>query len=289
MSESNDGSLLRLAQEICVRKNWTFAGRAGKGAFKETFKVVRQDGVTVALKVYGRGSHTKRTDREVSALERLNHANLPSFISLETIDTEDQKVVFSTEEFLDGGTLSDRISKALLPPNQVFELGAQLIQALMYIAELKLVHRDIKPDNIMFRSGSDAPVLVDFGLVRDLEKESLTATWAGRGPGTPLYAPAEQLNNEKNLIDWRSDQFSLGVVLTICGFGKHPYACDKDAQNETVTRVEQREEPAAAFRVWAESVGLPVLLRMVQPWPVQRFSSLDGLVHAWHNQSTGSK
>jgi hypothetical protein len=57
------------------------------------------------------------------------------------------------------------------------------------------------------------PALVDFGLVRDLSETSLTASWLPRGPGTPLFASPEQLNNEKALIDWRSDQFSIGVIL----------------------------------------------------------------------------
>jgi len=89
--------------------------------------------------------------------------------------------------------------------------------------ELDLVHRDIKPANIMFKEGLETPVLVDFGIVRDLAATSLTQTWSPIGPGTPFFASPEQLNNEKHLIDWRSDQFSLGVTLYFARTARHPY------------------------------------------------------------------
>jgi serine/threonine protein kinase len=85
------------------------------------------------------------------------------------------------------------------------------------------VHRDIKPDNIMLREDGRTPVIVDFGLVRMLDEPSITGSWADRGPGTPFYASPEQLRNEKPLIDWRSDQFSLGVSLSRVTIGVHTY------------------------------------------------------------------
>ena len=289
MPHSDDNVLLDYAQEICKQKNWRFVGRAGAGVFKATFNVLREDNEKIALKVYRPGVYSQRTEREVSALKRLQHNNLPAFFSLESVQIDDQEVVFSTEEFLDGGTLTSLIRNEPLSPDQIQQGGEKLIDALVKVAELRLVHRDIKPDNIMFRNDGVTPVIVDFGLVRDLEKESLTATWAMRGPGTPLYAPPEQLNNDKALIDCRSDQFSLGIVLSKCGFGNHPYARNGDGDNDIVNRVSENQDPSNAFTEWAESAGLNVLVSMVQPWPVQRICTPDKISELWQKQTARSE
>jgi len=76
----------------------------------------------------------------------------------------------------------------------------------------------------MFRSGSDNPVLVDFGLVRALDDSSITQSWLMMGPGTPYFASPEQLNNDKYLISWLSDQFSLALTTAFALTSRHPFA-----------------------------------------------------------------
>ncbi len=126
-------------------------------------------------------------------------------------------------------------------------MGAQLIAAIAHIAELHLVHRDIKPDNIMFRSHGTTPVLTDFGVVRDLSDSSITPTWAARGPGTPFFSAPEQLRNEKSLIDWRTDQFALGIVMAQVVFGEHPYRVSGASDSDVVERVLSRQRTADWF------------------------------------------
>jgi len=273
-----------MAMRVCTANNWTLEGSAGQGQYKATFEVLREDDCKIALKVYRPDVNKERTEREIETLKRVQHKNLPSFISYCSVVCEGEAIEYSTEEFLDGGSLTDLLDNSLLPLGRVHNIGEQLLDALKHIAELELVHRDIKPDNIMFRSDKVTPVLVDFGFVRDLAQVSLTASWQPQGPGTPFFAPPEQLTNDKDSINWRSDQFSLGVVLSFCGYGKHPYQQEGDSPNEVVQRVISHEQPSVDFKIWAESVGLGTLIKMIQPWPVERFCRIADLLTSWSAQ-----
>ena len=136
----------------------------------------------------------------------------------------------------------------------------------------------------MFRADGATPVLVDFALVRNLGHALLTPTWLVQGPGTPYFASPEQLNNDKSMIDWRADQFSLAISVAMARFGIHPFAVAGDDLAATVGRVAARAGPTASFDVQAAAEGLGPLVRMVQPWPVQRFRVPNDLAGAWRNQ-----
>jgi serine/threonine protein kinase len=164
---------------------------------------------------------------------------------------------------------------------EALDIGRQLVSAVVHIASLGLVHRDIKPDNILFRADHATAVIVDFGLVRDLAGTSLTKTWLLRGPGTPLFAPPEQLRNEKAMIDWRSDEFTLGVVLAFSVFGFHPYQEEGSAPELTVERVAERLPQCGRFIEAATNVGMPFLIKMTAPWPVERFRTPQELQMVW--------
>lgn len=272
-----------VARAICSARGLRFVRFVGAGAFKETYEV--QQGETVlALKVYNAKNTPERAAREVDAMTRCAHPNIGRLFAVSIHSDPSGQFAFSIEEYFGGGTLSSRLAPGSLTPAQVQVLGEDLISAIAHIAALDLVHRDLKPDNIMFRGDGVTPAVVDFGLVRDLNARSLTQTHVMQGPGTPLYAPAEQLLNEKGRIDWRADQFSLGVALCYCAFGVHPYQADGDGPMEIVTRVAERKAPLVSFVESARAAGLPVLEKMVAPWPVQRFRTPDALALAWSAQ-----
>ena len=272
-----------IARAICAARGLAFVRYVGAGAFKETFEV-EQDGVPYALKVYNSRNNPERATREIDAMTRCAHAHIGRLVAIAVHDDASGRHAFSLEEYLGGGTLSERLSTGVLPPAAVHTLGVALIDAVAHIASLDLVHRDLKPDNIIFRADGVTPVVVDFGLVRDLNASSLTQTHVMQGPGTPLFAPAEQLLNDKAMIDWRADQFSLGVMLCYCAFGSHPYQTDLDSPAEIITRVAERAGPTSNFIDVAQAAGLPALVRMVAPWPVQRYRTPSALARAWAEQ-----
>lgn len=277
----DDEKLVRVAEAICNHRGLVCEGEVGAGAFKHTFAVRLADTSRRALKLYRRAGVDPRTQREVDAISRCAHPGVARFELIERWCDGPEEYVFSLEEYLSGGTLTQRIARSPLQPAELKSLATKLVDAVAHIASLDLVHRDLKPDNVMFREPGGDPVIVDFGLVRDLAQTSLTRTWLPNGPGTPYFSPPEQLNNEKSLIDWRADQFSLGVLLTVSCLGAHPYATSGLKPHEIVDRVARREQPASEFVDWATRTGFVQLVQMVEPWPVRRFRTPKQLVAAW--------
>jgi serine/threonine protein kinase len=270
-----------VAEAFCATNGHRFVGAVGAGAFKETFHVVLATGEPQALKVYQPGFSPERTSRELSAMQRCSHPNIGRLTAIATFYHDGVQYLLSVEEFLSGGTLTSRIESGLLSGPEARGIGRQLVSAVAHIASHDLVHRDIKPDNILFRADGVTPVIVDFGLVRDLVGTSLTQTWLMRGPGTPFFAPPEQLRNEKTMIDWRSDQFSVGVVLAMGAFGFHPYQEDGNTPAQTVELVAERRPQVARFLDATMQSNLPFLIRMTAPWPVERFRTPAELERVW--------
>jgi serine/threonine protein kinase len=271
------------ARQTCVDRCLAFNGHVGGGAFKETYRVV-DGGQAYALKIYRPGFPAERSQRELDAMQRCSHPGIAKLIALATLQFQGNTVLYSIEEFIPGGTLSQRLRHSLLSTTETLDLAADLIDAVGHIASQNLVHRDLKPDNIMFREDGATPVIVDFGIVRDLSDSSLTGSWLATGPGTPFFSPPEQLRNDKNLIDWRSDQFSLGVVLSLCCLGFHPYAEQGASDAEVVQRVADRQPQPDRFRIAATQAGLPALIKMTESWPVERFRTPALLAEGWASQ-----
>ncbi len=107
-------------------------------------------------------------------------------------------------------------------PNDIFRLLSSLIKGLSIIWDKNIVHRDLKPENIIIRP-SGLPCIIDLGIARFLDLEALTKTISPFGPCTPIYAAPEQLNNNKNLIDPRTDFFGLGIISLELFLGVHPF------------------------------------------------------------------
>ena len=279
--------LPQVAQSICDTRELTFGKSVGGGAFKKVFRVEGKNGKEYALKIVKGAASAQRTGREILALQRCDHPNIAKLYKVDTYEFQGRKYNFTLEEFLPGGTLTDWVRRdGWLDDEQLFELGIPLIGTIRHISDLGLVHRDIKPDNIMFREDGTTPVLVDFNLVRDLSAVSLTQSWLNRGPGTPYFASPEQLNNQKRLIDWRTDQFSLGVTLCYVRFGVHPYQHpgDSDLSAKTVERVAMRGARSDDILEKFEKSGLICLKIMTAIWPVERFRRPKDIEKAWHNK-----
>jgi serine/threonine protein kinase len=266
--------LMEVAEAVAKELGLADPAFCGKGAFKETYRVQGRDRTAIALKLVDRAKiDFARTEREINSLKRCDSPRIAKVLGTHIFKASGRRVFdIVLEEFFDGGSLEDRLKLRPMTKAEVVELCVGLLLAVSDLHPLQLVHRDIKPANVMFRKDSSDPVLVDFGLVRDLSQTSLTATWLPTGPGTPFYASPEQLNNEKTMIDWRSDQFSIGVVAGHLLTNQHPYQTDPANPGSAIHAALERRGPTEEFQQAMNDMGLTAIAKMVSPWPVQRFS-----------------
>jgi len=271
-----------LAQNLCKSKSLIFVSEVGQGAFKKTYHVRNLNGNDIALKVIMSANGGLRTEREINAMLTCDHPNVARILEISTFDYMGDTFPFLLEDFYGGGTLEDQLKNytAVLDPDYIYDIGITLIEALTHIWSHNFVHRDIKPANIIFRN-DHTPVITDFGLVRDLSATSLTQTFLPQGPGTPLFSSPEQLRNEKAMINWRTDQFSLGITFSICLFGYHPYSQKKSFNDNPLPSVANRNPVPNDFLQTTRKVGLPVIFKMVSPWVVERYPSPKYLLDEW--------
>jgi serine/threonine protein kinase len=282
--------LFSVAEAICVESNLVLTRPLGRGSYKQAYLVEDGEGNQFALKIINDPNPSPRLQREIESLIRCKHPSIARLIYVGLHSYEGTQYHYLLEEYLSGGTLSERISASGgLSVTEISQFAVSLIDALAYLEKLGLVHRDIKPDNIMFRGDLGTPVLVDFGCVRDLSAASLTQTWYPSGPGTPYFSSPEQLTNKKQLTNWRSDQFSLGVTLFFAKYQGHPYQFpDEDLYAiETVQRVASFEERRPDLSLLLNTSALQPIKTMTAPWPVQRYAKPSDLIAAW-NEKVGN-
>lgn len=267
---SLESELLRAAEGACKQLSLSLVRELGRGAFKFAYLAKGEAG-EVALKLSPMVGPVDRLVREVEALRGCSHPNVAQLIDAFPANYGGQDVWVVQEQFLPGGTLEARLAAGPVPVDQVRWLGIGLGSAIEHLDERRLVHRDIKPANILFAEDGVTPVLTDFGIVRVLDLPSITRDFMGLGPGTPAYAAPEQLNNEKALIDWRTDQFDLAVVLAECVLGRHPFMRDGQSIQQAIVDVASKNPMPIPSQKRLEELGLGCLVRALSPWPVARF------------------
>jgi serine/threonine protein kinase len=161
---------------------------------------------------------------EARTIARLQH---PHILPLYDYGDEND-ILYLVMAYADGGSLSDQIRRGALPLPEIQRLFEQIANALDYAHRQNVIHRDIKPDNILIDREGHA-LLADFGIVKILEDvgpETLTAT--GGLVGTPAYMSPEQAQGLP--IDRRSDIYSLGIVLYEMLVGKQPFSAETPLQ-----------------------------------------------------------
>jgi Protein kinase domain len=227
----------------------------------------------VALKLLRRDlgaeeDHKARLQQEARIAAAVNH---PYVIQVFDSGT-DHGQFYVVMELVDQGSLDDLMAlQPRLPEQRVLEIGIQVAKGLRAAHRRGLIHRDVKPANILFVD-EHAAKIGDFGLA-----SSATQRWGIGGVvwGTPEYVAPERLNNDPE--DFRSDIYSLGATLFHAIAGKPPIEA---STNSATALLESKQRPldlqATAPDVSAETAE--VLQRMIAADPAQRFSSYDDLV-----------
>ncbi|MCP4041747.1 MAG: HDOD domain-containing protein, partial [Gammaproteobacteria bacterium] len=175
---------------------------------------------------------------------------------------------FIAMEYLDGGDLEARITVGMRV-QEALDLARTVASVLDYAHSQGVIHRDIKPRNILFR-GENELVLTDFGLAKHMEQDvELTAT--GMIVGSPAYMSPEQANGE--VLDGRSDIYSLGVILYEMLTGNRPF------EGKSAMAIMMQHITTPLPRLPAECAALqPLLDAMLAKKPEQRFDSANTLI-----------
>jgi len=182
-------------------------------------------GGKVALKVYFADQLKERTERETTALRAITSASLVQLVGNGRIDFRGTPCVWLETAFVEGDSLAARIAAAPLSVAAASRIAVDIALAIEAIwTPHRIVHRDIKPDNIMVTPDGHA-VLIDLGVARHTALSDLTTL--GTAWGTQGYMSPEQAMARRSLT-CHSDVFSLGIVVQQSILGRHPTNGDQD-------------------------------------------------------------
>ena len=210
----------------------------------------------VALKAIapGAGSDARRRARmrqEARAAAGLSHPGIATVYALEEIDDQ----LYLACEYVPGLTLRALLEGGPLPLHQVVDIAVQLARALAAAHAHGVVHRDLKPENVV-RSGTGVVKVLDFGIARVESLSDARLTLTGSLVGTPAYMSPEQVR--RHHVDFRSDLFSLGLLVYEMTSGSNPFHAE--TATATIARILETDPPPLSEPL---STGLHALDRIV--------------------------
>lgn len=222
-------------------------------------------GVPVAIKrALGTGEQTRlRFEREVAALQRVRHPGVVRVLD----HGEDAEGYWLVMAWVEGETLQAALRRGPLGESDVRALATRLASALAAVHEAGIVHRDVKPSNILLPEGrAESAVLVDFGLARC--ETDARATASGALVGSPMYMSPEQARGEPTHGP-QADVFSLGATLYECASGRPPFR-GTNALTILAKVLTLRPEPLGRVSPWTRGNFDRVVERMMSRNPADR-------------------
>jgi non-specific serine/threonine protein kinase len=235
---------------------------------------------TVAIKIlrseFASPDRLQRFEREARAASALNH---PNILSIYDIGREDQTAWFAME-WVDGRPLRDLIRTGPLPLRRVLEVCHQIAEGLGKAHSAGIVHRDLKPENVMV--GADGHVkIVDFGLAKlaaeGTSPETVTrvgVTLPGEVMGTVGYMSPEQASGQP--VDYRTDQFALGVLIYELATSRRPFARATPAQTLAAT-IQDAPVPIEQLNAAVPAQLAAIVARCLEKSPDDRYEATRDL------------
>jgi tRNA A-37 threonylcarbamoyl transferase component Bud32 len=275
---TDSGALERLGRAL--GGHYRVVRLIGRGGFAEVYEVVDCDlQRRLAVKVLRSdlpwtAATISRFKQEARAIARLNH---PNTVPIHFVGEHDGLVYYAMP-YLEGRTVADLLrTEGPLTTDRALRIVEPVLEALQHAHDHGLVHRDVKPGNILIESGTGRPLLVDFGIVKYLDGPT-HLTDAGYVVGTPLYMSPEQALGSQS-VDARSDLYGIGAVLFQLLTGAPPFE-GTDSQ-EIVGRHISEPVPSANL----SRDGIPpwisgIVLRCMAKHPDDRFPTARALLEA---------
>jgi serine/threonine protein kinase len=230
----------------------------------------------VALKIIRSGAHAGAEERarflaEARAAARLQHPNIVQVFEVGEHAGEPHCVL----EYVAGSSLRNQLAEAPLSPRQAAELVQALARAVYHAHVHGVVHRDLKPGNVLLAAGTLAPKVADFGLAKRLDEDS-DQTRTGAILGTPTYMAPEQAAGRTKEVGPAADIYGLGVILYECLTGRPPFR--GASVQETLEQVRTREPVSPRLL----QPGVPsdletICLKCLQKEPPRRYATAEEL------------
>jgi len=228
-------------------------------------------GREVALKVM-RGSAAdkgmvQRFIAEAQTVAQLDH---PNIVRVHEVGKEGEDP-FLVMDLIEGESLEEKLKRqGTLPNKEVGEIGRALADALEHAHERSIVHRDVKPANVLI-DAEGRPLLTDFGLAKDLSADK-GLTQEGQWVGTPGYMPPEQASGDLRRIDRKSDVYGLGGTLYALLTGRPPF--ETKTAHETLKAIQEtRPTPPSTLRPDVSQDLEAVILKCLEKQPESRYLS----------------
>jgi WD40 repeat protein/serine/threonine protein kinase len=267
LSPADDPSDLGRLDHFAIRG---VIGRGGMGVVLRGFDThLERD---VAVKVLNPAlaedeTARKRFCRESRTAASISHENVVAVHHVAREESTD--LPYLVMQLIDGEPLDARLERVgRLPLKDVVHIGAQVAAGLAAAHEKGLIHRDVKPANVLMERGTDRVKLTDFGLARAAEDVRLTRS--GQVVGTPLYMAPEQARGEE--LDGRADLFSLGVLLYELTTGQTPFEA-KTPLAVLKRLTDERHRPVRELNPDTPDWLAAVIDRLLAKSPADRFQS----------------
>jgi serine/threonine protein kinase len=221
-----------------------------------------------------------RFQREAHAIAHLEH---PHILPVHDVG-EDDGIPYLVMRYTDGGTLSDLIASQTLSIERAVVLISQVAEALAYAHQQGVVHRDVKPANVLIGRDGNA-LLTDFGIAKIVE-ETLLLTGEGERVGTPAYMAPEQIQGQP--VDARSDIYSLGVVLYQALTGEPPFTAETPLAIMLMHLHNPLRPPRQVNPAIPEALA-GMILRAMAKNPADRFQTAAEIAKALHDFQTAAE
>jgi tRNA A-37 threonylcarbamoyl transferase component Bud32 len=240
----------------------------GRGALSVVFRVRRDDGEYAVKILQQAGDERAALDfrREAALLAGIVHPGLAQIHEVGEAAGRPYLIM----DLIEGTSLAELVTEGPLAELRVAQLGVQVAAALAVAHRVGLVHRDVKPENVMVRSDGTA-VLIDFGLAMRAST-TITDTVAG----TFIYSAPEQAGMLRRAVDRRADLYALGVVLFECLTGEPPFRAD-DVGELVRLHLSTPAPDLRARRTDTSPAMAAIVARLLAKDPDDRYASADAL------------
>lgn len=258
------------------------AVQIGQGSQKVVYEVNHKKYGIVVIKIGKCSTRNmlERIRREVEVLKGLTSNYYPN--CFEFVLFEDNRF-YIVEEKLNGLPLTNYL-KGVFSVAEIISIISELVSALSILWDINVIHRDVKPANILIDDDYNIWI-IDLGIARLLDKDSLTRDILAMGPCTPVYASLEQLTNSKVKINHRSDQFSLGIIFAqLILNGIHPFDPEILGSGDSIVDNIQTGNWMQSQVLAKSNINIyNIICKMLGKQPHQRFRIPELLVESLNN------